>query len=281
MLWLHFAGWFQCRLATDPDPCDEPRGVSGYAQALSGEPDLDRIIRLQPEGAVQRSYCPGIGVTVTQVVLEGERQSSHPLLGAAVDLIDDPKFEGRNGIVAEDGFEPIVPFVLEISLGDLVLRRAHADEESFPFADLQASGVQSGLGAVAEATGIYDLARIWKERYDALEADLKSSTDPTTQVALRRRLVMLSNTALTGFFGVRMFYAFALTGSATVSDPTRALSSVPNSGAPWPLDFWLGGWDADAFCGYMKGAVGLPTSGNLQQAEEVARLERPGAPRRG
>ena len=48
MLRLRFGGWFQCRLATDPDPADEPRGVSGSIKALPGEPDLDRIIRLQP-----------------------------------------------------------------------------------------------------------------------------------------------------------------------------------------------------------------------------------------
>jgi hypothetical protein len=33
-VWLKFGGWFQCRLATDPDPCDEPRGVSGYVHAV-------------------------------------------------------------------------------------------------------------------------------------------------------------------------------------------------------------------------------------------------------
>src|SRR5512133_460655 len=50
MLSLHFAGWFQCRLATDPDPADEPRGVSGFTFAYPGEPDLDRVIRFaRPE----------------------------------------------------------------------------------------------------------------------------------------------------------------------------------------------------------------------------------------
>src|SRR5688500_5259039 len=38
--WLTFRGWFQARLPTDPDPFDEPRGISGYAWALPGEPDL-------------------------------------------------------------------------------------------------------------------------------------------------------------------------------------------------------------------------------------------------
>jgi hypothetical protein len=34
---LKFGGWFQCPLATDPDPADEPRGVDGYKHAVAGE----------------------------------------------------------------------------------------------------------------------------------------------------------------------------------------------------------------------------------------------------
>ena len=58
MIEIHFEGWFECRLATDPDPTDEPRGVSGWTYALAGEPDLDRIIRTQPMGTVSRRFGP-------------------------------------------------------------------------------------------------------------------------------------------------------------------------------------------------------------------------------
>ena len=44
---LHFSGWAQGRIPTDPDPSFEPRGVSGYTFALPGEPDLDRVIYFQ------------------------------------------------------------------------------------------------------------------------------------------------------------------------------------------------------------------------------------------
>ena len=48
MIEVRYSGWFQCRLATDPDPYDEPRGVSGYLHAYVGEPDLDRrIVKLE------------------------------------------------------------------------------------------------------------------------------------------------------------------------------------------------------------------------------------------
>lgn len=43
---IPFRGWFQARLATDPDDFDEPRGQNGWTFAFEGEPDLDRIIRL-------------------------------------------------------------------------------------------------------------------------------------------------------------------------------------------------------------------------------------------
>ena len=62
MIALAFDGWAECRLATDPDPSDEPRGVSGWTFAVAGEPDLDRIIRLQPEHAVARVLAPPRGV---------------------------------------------------------------------------------------------------------------------------------------------------------------------------------------------------------------------------
>ena len=51
MLILNFEGYFQMRMATDPDPPDEPRGLSGYTFALAGEPDLDNLLHLQPDEA--------------------------------------------------------------------------------------------------------------------------------------------------------------------------------------------------------------------------------------
>lgn len=44
---IHYEGYWQCRQATDPDPTEDPRGVSGYTYAVGDETDLDLIIRLQ------------------------------------------------------------------------------------------------------------------------------------------------------------------------------------------------------------------------------------------
>ncbi|HEV2999218.1 MAG TPA: hypothetical protein VGW75_00660 [Solirubrobacteraceae bacterium] len=277
MLWLHFAGWFQCRLATDPDPSDEPRGVSGYAHAAAGEPDLDRVVRLQPAGAVQRSHTPPVGVSVRAVAVNGRPVDGHPLVGARVDLLDSPTFEGRNGIVAEAGSEPIVPFVLEVARDGVRLERRHDDDERFPFRELHASGIQPGLSAVADATGIYDLAETWRERSALVRRDLEASTDTVERAALRKRLSVMANPGLARFFGVRMLYAFSLRGRAVVEDPDDRLPERVDPQQPWPVDFWLGGWDTDAFQGFMRGAVGLPLRGAGEREPVIERLGDPDA----
>ena len=53
---IHFEGGFQCRLATDPDPTRESRGVSGYTYALAGESDLDQVICLQRSEVNDRDF---------------------------------------------------------------------------------------------------------------------------------------------------------------------------------------------------------------------------------
>ena len=91
MITLNFEGWFQCRLATDPDPSDEPRGVSGWTFAVAGEEDLDRIIRLQ-QPVSPRSPGPGskVGVVVKAVSLDGQHVLDHPLVGASSNSSTNP-----------------------------------------------------------------------------------------------------------------------------------------------------------------------------------------------
>lgn len=134
MLSLEFAGWFECRLSTDPDPTDEPRGVSGWTFALPGERNLDRIIRFRKEEAVNRRLGPKIGVTVHAVSLFGQRQPKHPLLGAHIELLDNPVYEGRNGLAFEDAFEPIFPFHVRVQQAGVLLRREHRSLDTGAFA---------------------------------------------------------------------------------------------------------------------------------------------------
>ena len=133
---LYFEGYVQCRLATDPDPTDERRGVSGYTFALPGERDLDWTIYTQPgPDIVER---PGLVTPVGAVTPSGvklvagspDRQvgvrvcggycgseaivAGHPLFGATVDLENKPRFEERNYVVINQQFGVIAPFKLRV-----------------------------------------------------------------------------------------------------------------------------------------------------------------------
>lgn len=124
---VRLRGRFQCRLATDPDPFDHPRGenssfgmyaVQGPDPANPDEPLLDRIIRFQ--GAVTaRPFCDPIGVSVVGVEAEVGGSTirftaGDPLIGLPVRLGPDCKFDARDGAFAPDGFEPIADFRLEV-----------------------------------------------------------------------------------------------------------------------------------------------------------------------
>lgn len=115
---LQFEGYVQCRLATDPDPTDERRGVSGYTFALPGEPDLDWIIYTQPgPGVVARPGVTGrdVGVRVTSGYCGTQPiQQGHPLFGAPIRLEGSPRFEERNYIVTQKTFGVISPFRLRV-----------------------------------------------------------------------------------------------------------------------------------------------------------------------
>jgi hypothetical protein len=267
MLRLRFGGWFQCRLATDPDPADEPRGVSGSIKALPSEPDLDRIIRLQPP-AFRRSHTPQVGVEVREVRLDGELLRRHSLAGASVNLMGDPVFKGENGVVAEDGKEPIVPFVLRVATERVSLTRACPDAPAyteFPYPGLQAVGIVPAPGRIADATGIDDFQRHLDERVTKLEEDKEKEQDPTPLENIRRRIAILTEVdgrgqrTSTRFFGVTLPYFIPLAGEGSVEDPDGRLAEQINLERPWTAEFWMGGWDPDAMCAFMQGHLSVPT----------------------
>ncbi|MBK1787869.1 hypothetical protein [Prauserella cavernicola] len=265
---IDFRGWFQVRLATDPDPHDEPRGVSGFTWAYPGEPDFDRIIRFQPEGAFARVACEPeirVGVSVAEVRVDGTAVPGHPLDGATVDLGDRPVFEGRNGIVAEAGLEPILPFRIRFGDGTRRFGRAYATGYEFPYAELRGKGIDFSDEArdeVRQATGIADLGALWKERERRLEAVIESTDDEALAEACRCRIeFMRKDEYLVGDYDLRSRYAMDLTGPVEGLELVPELSDADADGA-WPIRFWMGGWDFDSMCGYVTGtlATAQPTA---------------------
>lgn len=137
LLEIQFQGYFMCRIATDPDPTNELRGVSGYTLALIHEDPLDQVIRPQIDDPLflernlrepARQMKIRIGVDVNNVLFDGQPYygpAREALLGAKIYLEgEDPPFPGpifdsRNNIVGSDDNMSFVvnPFQLAIRKG--------------------------------------------------------------------------------------------------------------------------------------------------------------------
>ncbi len=192
MLELYFEGWFQCRLARDPDPSDEKRGISGASFATVYEPDLDRIIRLNDAVASRATYLPAghqvptVGVSVKSVYIDGQRIATHPLLDARVDLLDGPVFQSLNGVFSTPGSEIIDPFHIRVSQENLRLSRRDLWDPNQPDLTMYDLPLDSPLLArrapasqemrsvdVREATGIFNPTDYIKKRIVDLEAAIE------------------------------------------------------------------------------------------------------------
>jgi hypothetical protein len=271
---IAFEGWFLCRLATDPDPSDEPRGVSGSTFALPGEPDLDRVIVLHdPAPEVVRSYAPPIGVFVADARVGDKAQPA--FVGARVDLLGKPRFENRNFVLTVAGREPIVPFHIRISRAETLLARPtvlwpqHPDAgiHTVPEQRLESFGAR-GFGTdrerVLRSTQIGDPLASRRERRRRLVADRARERDPLRHAALSKRIHELdmaiadpANERNVNLTAVEDFQ-FELFGQAIVGAEAAAIGA--RADVPWSTSFWMGGWDSDVLAGFMKGSLRVPLS---------------------
>lgn len=261
MLEIHFEGRFQCRLATDPDAYNHPRGQDGWTFALPGEPDLDRIIRFDGPDA-PRSRTPGIGVRVTDFRREGVSEAASPLMGMNVELADAPVFEGRNGQIATSAKEPIVPFTIRLAGGGWMI--GGHDPINLALAAERIRRAPKNFDApsaeVAEATGVSDPLAYRSERRVALAGDLALEADGTRREALARRIAQLGDDPQnpdirSESLTFQVSYDFGLRGPNQWSDPGGVLGAPPPPSAGWRAIFWMGGWDADALCGFIRGSL--------------------------
>jgi hypothetical protein len=291
MMNMEFEGWWQCRFATDPDPSDDPRGVSGPTFVVAGEEPLDRIIRWQSPRFPRYPMQKSVGVSVRRVTLgdppvEGTAPNAvavadHPLVGAAVDLLDDPQFLQRNLVLVREAFTVFIdPFHIQVGVPgstpvlsraalwdvtrpDLTINDVYLDEQLLaPRAN--AIAVQSV--EVAEATGIVDYSAYRAERLAVLQTKRDVATDLVEQAALDRRILALTDDkilagvrlASTQFLGMQASYSFPLNGDPVVEDPGKKLGGRVGTSQVWPLVMWWGGYDVDTMCGYVKGTLSVP-----------------------
>jgi hypothetical protein len=300
---LFFRGWAQCRLATDPDPDYEPRGVSGYTFALPGEPDMTQIVYFQngPE-VIQRSFCPEIGVKVEGgyefETMEGgpahqsflnrtKIEPGHPVFGAKVDLLGNPRFDSRNSTLVYNGYGVMNPFNLQVSNGPRsVSRRFYVDPKNptddlhgIKITDLQKYTVSTDLSDIPDISnpsanpltatagspnmllesGVLDAVAYRKERLKNLEGELAqvladSPRDKIAIAALNKRIFELRIdepvNRRTQQMSTKVLLPYALN-----SEKAMLNSAVIPGGKPWSLEMWMGSWDADSLAFYVLGTV--------------------------
>jgi hypothetical protein len=289
---LDFDGWYQVRLATGGDPYNDPRGLSGWIFAYAGEPDLDRRLRLQPEGTFLRDGIdPGIaiGVQVRAATLDGQPRDE--FVGARVDLLDGACFEGHNGVFAGDGDEPVVPFTLAVTGDGVRARRSAADAYAAPYLgqaslgaafgdSVAAQALRAGAGLPAQATPDNVLAhlRAAAARLRALITTATQRGDTDAVLVLRHRLGQL--TAAWWAFGAAVAWRLRLTGS----DPELHAPSdfgPAATGAAWWVELISTGFDSDACCALLRGVLHIPVDGGAGPPPwqiDLAEATPPGGP---
>ena len=278
--WLSvdFEGWYQARLATGGDPYNDPRGVSGWQFALPGEPDMDRVIHFQADGAFLRLHIhPAIrlGVQVTAAAV-GDEAPLGPFTSAIVELLEEARFEGHNGVVALDGDEPIVPCCLRISGEGLTLQRHAVDSYEIPYVEVTSLGGFDDLPAARalrarhglpervfvdnrptpELTALLAAAR---DRLDRAIGDAQASGDIDARLVLQRRRLMLGRPIWP--FGAIVAWRFPLSGSEIVADVPPGMPR-PTTDSPWWLELLSTGFDPDAACALVRGVLHAPIEPN-------------------
>jgi hypothetical protein len=291
MLRLEFEGYFQMRMATDPDPTDEKRGVSGYTFALAGEPDFDAKIHFQPDeaGVFQREYGPTsegpiVGVTVRRATRHG--QPVPELVGAQVALVEARVLE-HNGVLVRNDFFIIEPLRVRVTKDKTVIadredwlnpadpKMPQWEATSAMLLRRQPKRFVTNSPEVAAATGLLDpsnktLMENRKRRRESLEELLKATKDPVKCAALETRIEQLEIVQKwwdlsEGTWSERPIdrraYTLALQlegWDIDVNGQVWEETVGADRTRPWPLRFWLGGWDGDALCAYVRGSWEIP-----------------------
>lgn len=292
MLILDFEGYFQMRMATDPDPTDELRGVSGYTFALAGEPDLDHKVHFQPDepGVWEREFGPGggpkVGVNVTRAQRNG--QDAPDLVGGKIAFVDAMVAE-HNGLLVRNDYFIINPFRVTLAAGGKVLldrvdylnpADPHMPENEATTPMLQrrqATTFASNSEVVAKATGLPNAtnASLIQNRLDrkrSLETLLGSTPKKKAvkRIALESRIQELEIVEQwwnlsQGTPGNRPIdrraaqLALQLSGwNVDMNGAVAANRLGAEESFPWNITFWMGGWDGDAMCGYVRGTWTVP-----------------------
>jgi hypothetical protein len=281
-------------MATDPDPTDEPRGMSGYTFALAGEPDFDSILHFQPDekGVWQRPFGllpggtrPRVGVTVYEAFRDGVFDPR--FIGARV-AFEGAKVVERNGLVVRNDFFAVDPLCVRVYSGRelIVGRDDYLNEKSLDFSINDATSDQlkrrqparfdAASSEVAAATGLPNtdpetLLANREARRESLKQLLCETLDPIEKSALETRIEQLE--LLHQWWNISLkekpldrrasALLWQFKGWRTdINGKVIANAIKADEGQRWPIEFWMGGWDGDALCAYIQGSWFIPTLPN-------------------
>jgi hypothetical protein len=295
---INFKGYWQCRQATDPDPSDEPRGVSGYTFAVGHESDLDQIIYLQrdkiPRVDIREPHADNFGVHTTGAVIvaDGELKQLGPELahGAKVHLRPSqsnrnklPKFELRNEIIFHELqgiIMPICPFNLEIEGDGWKLRRedpldisdtslevwqmvegyARRSPKSF---NVLADEVLEAIDIKPEPDYATAFSNYFQIRKQWLKLRLAETSDPVEAEGLKTRIWAIDffsrDQRMESRLGLQAIWDFEIRGeNPDINGAEDYFGGIIDTNAYWQTRFWMGGFDGDLMRGYMQGHLELP-----------------------
>ena len=127
----------------------------------------------------------------------------------------------------------------------------------------QPVGEQVDPAEIAEATGIMDYVRHLEQRKEKLEAGSGNTDGIVAPAAVSKRIDDLKDALekrdiRVDILGIGLVYRFAIRGPAKVIDEGDVLDGTIGTSPTWPVRFWVGAWDADALCGYMRGDLQVP-----------------------
>jgi hypothetical protein len=296
-LYLSFEGYYQMRMATDPDPADELRGVSGYTFALAGEPDFDNLVHLQPDedGVCERRFGygkndigPRVGVTVRQARCFDDKtlvySNAPDFLDARVSFVKAQLTE-RNGIIIRNDLFAIDPLRVQLrkKRGALVIDREDfldPNNTDLPITQAtsemlerrQPQGLTDNSVEVAKATGLPDASNDScinnrRIRQRNLEELLKRTRNPVERAALETRISQLNilrrwwDLSQGGKPIDRRAHQLTLQAygwNVDINGTVLENKIGADENQHWPLSFWMGGWDGDALCAYISGYLSIP-----------------------
>lgn len=254
---LKLRGRFQCRLAVNPDPFDEPAGLRGTTIILPGEPYFDRVVRTTPRDACTRSHClePEVRLVTADAPFDGW------VAGAVVSLepgdrTGGPFFDEWSGIKASQRKSPLSVVDLRIQFrdGSVIGRAAKGDVETGPVPD------EVELIRLLDEFMAPDASEL-TNRKASLQMEIDDLTrhepvDPEALLRLQTRLALLGRSF--GPYTTAVSYRCDLTEKAEVPDVDAEPWRRIDSQAHWQLSLLFSRWDFDSMSGAIAGSLTLP-----------------------